>query len=86
MRIPDRTVTVSSTGWARLPCRAQGTNVKVTAYRLKDDGTIFKLLRNKGVAINRPKLEDSGKYKCIAENSAGKIEHEFEMLVQGTVS
>ena len=52
-------------------------------YQLKHDGTIFKQFRQPAVVIHRPKVDDTGDYMCVAENSAGKIEYRFEIVVKG---
>lgn len=81
--VPIAHKVVDDTRGAILPCQAEGANVSVTAYRLKDDGTIFKKLTNPGVVLMRPKLDDTGTYMCVAKNRGGRIEYRFNLTVQG---
>lgn len=84
--IPSKINVVSaSRSYALFQCIAEGVGVQVTSYRLRDDGQVLKKLKRstvQGVVLISPKGKDSGKYKCVAENKAGKIEHVFKIEVE----
>ena len=78
-------VAASKTLPAIFRCNAEGVGVRVTSYRLNDDGQTWKKLRQRsvsGVVLLSPKGKDSGKYKCVAEIRAEKVEHVFTIEVE----
>ena len=49
-----------------------GKNIEISGSK-----NVFKLV------LTDATINDEGFYKCIAKNEAGKIEYEFELLVEG---
>ena len=75
-------MTVDSTRFIAVQCKAVGDGVTVSVFKLKDDESIARKLKGSEIIIHRPKSTDAGKYKCIAENGAGKIEYVFKINVK----
>ena len=71
-----------------LLCPAAGTPTPLITW-YKDDVLItgdqlgFVILEDGSLQVSDSEAADSGVYRCVAENDAGKVEHEVDLKVLG---
>lgn len=80
--VPPRRQTIDNSRFYVIPCKAVSKDTIVTAHRLKDNGSILETYKEGAIIIHRPSILDTGSYKCVAVNSAGRIEHFFSITVR----
>uniref|UniRef100_A0A7M5VAC4 Ig-like domain-containing protein n=1 Tax=Clytia hemisphaerica TaxID=252671 RepID=A0A7M5VAC4_9CNID len=81
--VPKRIVRANSKQLFIARCAvAEPEGVKITVYRLRDDKEILKQFKDPAVVLHRPDVDDAGYYKCVAENSQGRIEYQFEVTIR----
>ncbi|XP_002165061.3 hemicentin-1 [Hydra vulgaris] len=79
--LPNSENTITNGRLHVFACRASGGKVNVEAFRLNKNGSIREKLRQGGVVLHNPSEHDTGKYLCVANNSAASIKHEFSIFV-----
>nr|XP_042906185.1 Down syndrome cell adhesion molecule-like protein 1 homolog [Parasteatoda tepidariorum] len=84
---------VQEGGNAEIPCTAQGYPVpQYTWYRRENNRLIPMLLGDRMLQVNgslfieRARVQDTGKYICIVNNSIGEVRVETELTVYGNLS
>jgi len=82
---PDSQLTVNESNTASLFCSATGKPVPKLSW-IKVDGALpsnrIKVTSDGVVQIDDVRLEDAGKYKCMARNILGKDETAANLVVQ----